>query len=415
MRTPAPSATRTVSPTPSIHAVPVEPVTRVSTTMPRSDAVLCSIPTHPLRNRKCTTNPSSAVIGRSTTWARDALSPAKSPKVARIWSMSCDPWAPSHPPPWDSSAHHAGTTDAASTRTGTCMIHVAIRGSPTRSSRTARASSGLPGVEAEFGAEEVHDAGPLGGGEDDAPLGHVAGEGLLAQDVPVGRDRFQGELGVGVGRGGDGDGVHAGERQRFGEGAARHGHLEHRGALGRLVGVPSHQAPDFEAGVTQGPHVAVAAEPGAHDHRSEGGAGRGCRRGHGAGHAAAARTERAVRAAAAAAARAPLDVQLVGEDLEAHRRPHADAAQGAEIADEVELALARAAARRCRVSSIMFSSARCRRVGELHGEDALGRQGAQVVGCGAGTGAVPGVDVEAAVGTVGAAHDLPRRGHVGDA
>ena len=77
MRTPAASATRTVSPTPSIHAVPAAPVTRVSTTMPRSDAVLCSVPTQPLRMRKCTTKPSSAVIGLSTTWASDALEPVE--------------------------------------------------------------------------------------------------------------------------------------------------------------------------------------------------------------------------------------------------------------------------------------------------------------------------------------------------
>ena len=184
MRTPAASATLTVSPTPSIHAVPVDPVTRVSTTMPRSDAVLCSTPTQPLRSRKCTTNPSSAVMGRSTTWASDALTPAKSPRVARIWSMSCDPCAPSHPPPADASAHHAGTTAVGSASMGTCMSQVAMRGAPIEVVPDRLGEQRLSGVEAELGAQEVHDPGPLGGVEHGAPLGGVAGEGLLAQDVP---------------------------------------------------------------------------------------------------------------------------------------------------------------------------------------------------------------------------------------
>ena len=50
-------------------------------------------------------------MGRSTTWTTDALTPSKSPAVARIWSMSCEPWAPSHPPPARASAHHDGTSD----------------------------------------------------------------------------------------------------------------------------------------------------------------------------------------------------------------------------------------------------------------------------------------------------------------
>ena len=91
VRTPVADATLTVAPTPSIQAVASEPVTRVSTTMPRSDAVLWSVPTHPLARRKWITNPSSALMGRSTTWTREALTPSNSPRVARIWSMSCEP------------------------------------------------------------------------------------------------------------------------------------------------------------------------------------------------------------------------------------------------------------------------------------------------------------------------------------
>ena len=40
VRTPAADATLTVAPTPSIHPVAVDPVTRVSTMIPWSDAVL---------------------------------------------------------------------------------------------------------------------------------------------------------------------------------------------------------------------------------------------------------------------------------------------------------------------------------------------------------------------------------------
>ena len=65
VRVPVRSATLTLAPTPSIHAVPVDPTTRVITMGgPRSPDVLCSMPTAPERIRKCTTKPSSAVMGR---------------------------------------------------------------------------------------------------------------------------------------------------------------------------------------------------------------------------------------------------------------------------------------------------------------------------------------------------------------
>ncbi len=151
------------------------------------------------------------------TCVSDALTPAKSPRVARIWSISWDPCAPSHPPPAEASAHHDGTTASGSTRTGTCMTQVAMRGVPDQALADGLGQEGLSGVEAELGPQEVHDRALLRRAEHDGGLGAVAGEGLLAQHVPPGCDGLERQLGVGVRRGGDGDGVHAGKRQRLAE------------------------------------------------------------------------------------------------------------------------------------------------------------------------------------------------------
>ena len=45
---------------------------------------------------------------------------AISPSVTRTWSMTCVPWAPSHPPPWLASPHQSGISAFGSFRDGIC-------------------------------------------------------------------------------------------------------------------------------------------------------------------------------------------------------------------------------------------------------------------------------------------------------
>ena len=159
------SATRTASPRLSIHAVPLVPTTRVSIRKgPRSAAVLCMTPTTPERMRKCTTNPSSAVVVRAM-FTSDAVTASNSPSVTRIWSITCEPCAPSHPPPCAASAHHSGSSASRSASTGTCSTNSARRGSPISAFVHGAREERLPGVEPELGAEQVHDAGIARGRE----------------------------------------------------------------------------------------------------------------------------------------------------------------------------------------------------------------------------------------------------------
>ena len=77
---------------------------------------------------------------------------------------------------------------------------------------------------AELGAEQVHDAGRVGGVEHPARLRGVTGERLLAQHVLPGGDGLERDRRVGVRRRRDRDRVDTGERERVGEGrAARSG------------------------------------------------------------------------------------------------------------------------------------------------------------------------------------------------
>ncbi len=111
---------------------------------PRSAAVLCIRPATPDAVRKCTTNPSSAVVGRSARFTSAALTPTNSPSVTRTWSITCEPCAPSQPPPCSAPAHHSGNSADRSASTGTCSTKVAILGTPMTPSCTARARSAWP-------------------------------------------------------------------------------------------------------------------------------------------------------------------------------------------------------------------------------------------------------------------------------
>ena len=371
----------TLSPTPSIHAVPVEPVTLVSTTMPRSDAVLWSTPTQPFCIRKCTTKPSSAVMGRSTTWTTDALTPAKSPSVARIWSISCEPWAPSQPPP-ASVVGPPGGHDRAGV--GEHRHVHQPRGHAGRADEPGGDGLGqqrLPGVEAEFGPQEMDDPGPLGAASSTArpsvvsrakgfshrtclpaPMASSASSAWVCGGVAMVTASMPGSANASV---------------RVRQAA---GHLEHRGARRCPVRVAAHQGPDLEAGVAQRPDMGVAPEAGPHhDHPQRlAHSGEGVTSGPYAtpGHPAASSTLRGPPSRpASAAACAPVSWRESENTSRPTGAAHADGAQRSEIAGEVELTGAgQRPVVQGGVDQVVLG--RQGRVGELHGEDAVGRQGA---------------------------------------
>ena len=93
-RCPAASDTNTSLPSPRIQTVPSVPATRVSIIGgERSAQVLCIVPTQPLAVRNCTTKPSSMFdIDEPRDVQESRRSTASiSPRVVRIWSITCDP------------------------------------------------------------------------------------------------------------------------------------------------------------------------------------------------------------------------------------------------------------------------------------------------------------------------------------
>lgn len=87
------------------------------------------------------------VVGRHVRAAirgSEVLTRSNSPKVHRIWSMICDPWAAIQPPPRSTSAHQPGTTAAGSASRGTWSTTVARRGSPISPELTVWARRACP-------------------------------------------------------------------------------------------------------------------------------------------------------------------------------------------------------------------------------------------------------------------------------
>ena len=136
-------------------------------------------------------------------------------------SRVCEPAPPSQPPPWAMSSNQAGTSGPTCASVGTCMIVMAKRGLTDQAIADGPAEQGLGSVEAELGAIEVDDPGPLSRSEHGAGLVDVAGEGLLADDVPACGDRFEHQRPVGERRGGDHHGVDVGQLQRVAQGGER--------------------------------------------------------------------------------------------------------------------------------------------------------------------------------------------------
>ena len=214
-----PSASATLTRSPSAHAVPRLPMTRVSR---RASGRRLRPPiASPLRRRRrcgsarCNRLPPSTP--RSTTRTRLALTPANSPSVVRTWSITCGACAPSQPPPLPASDHHDGTSLLASASRGMCITNVPRRTSPMVPSRTTPREESLSRGEAHLCAEEVHHTSPFGRVEERARFARVARERLLAQDVLTGRDRDVRERRVRVRRSGNCHGVHVPEFQRVGQ------------------------------------------------------------------------------------------------------------------------------------------------------------------------------------------------------
>ena len=116
------------------------------------------------------------------------------------------------------------------------------------------------GTPAELRTEEVHDSRVLGLAEQDAGLGRVPRERLLAQDVLPRAHRLRGDRRMGVRRCRDRDGVDIGERECLGERCRRQRHVEALGALPGPAGIASHERAHREARGAQRPHMGEAAE-----------------------------------------------------------------------------------------------------------------------------------------------------------
>jgi hypothetical protein len=65
----------------------------------------------------------------------------------RTWSTTCDPEAPSQPPPRAGSNHHSGTRAAGSATSGTYCTIVTRRGGPTTPAAMARATVARSGAQ----------------------------------------------------------------------------------------------------------------------------------------------------------------------------------------------------------------------------------------------------------------------------
>src|SRR4051812_21335106 len=116
-----PPALESQTPWPSISSVPSVPATTDTPTTPgvHDAAVCCSTPSTPDAIDTRTTNESSAPSVRALTPGNTADTDATSPNQVRSWSTTCDPDAPSHPPPCAASNHQCGTRLAGSATNGT--------------------------------------------------------------------------------------------------------------------------------------------------------------------------------------------------------------------------------------------------------------------------------------------------------
>ncbi len=201
VRTPAASATLTVSPTPSIHAVPADPVTRVSTRMPRSDAVLCSMPTHPLCHPEVHDEAVVGGHGPVDDMGQRGAHPGEVPQgrpdlVDELRAVGPEPPTACRrvgPP----RRHHGVGVD----EHGDVHEPGGDAGSARRGrSGTRLGQQRLPGVVAELGPQEMHDPGLCGRDQRRARASAVsAGEGLLAQDVSPRRNGLEGRARRGCG------------------------------------------------------------------------------------------------------------------------------------------------------------------------------------------------------------------------
>ena len=157
----------------------------------------------------------------------DAVTASNSPSVARIWSITCEPCAPSQPPPCAASVHQSGSSASRSASTGTCSTNSASRGSPIAPSCTDARKQRLAGVETELGAEQVHDTGPLRRGEQRRALRPASrANGFSHSTCFPAATASSTSARVGVRRRRDRHRVGARTRECFGERCARMGTLE---------------------------------------------------------------------------------------------------------------------------------------------------------------------------------------------
>lgn len=89
---------------------------------------------------------SSATSRRSDTTLRVALTDSSSPSQVRIWSTTCEPDAPSQPPPDAGSNHHPGIRASGSATSGAYETNDANRGTPIAPPAIARAPTDRSGA-----------------------------------------------------------------------------------------------------------------------------------------------------------------------------------------------------------------------------------------------------------------------------